>query len=154
LGQKIWDVIAKSKPAVNVHLESASALPRGTTCWIDLESWSEPQSKVYSVKYNNLLGITVVEFRFRITYVYGGSYKGTGNYLANASVVPAYLHVAPGFDFDVKAEVPVVYNQGSVVNPLAALQLNLKWNIKSIFEDTQQTESFFINGNGAFRKLQ
>ena len=88
-GQQLWKVIEDNKPVVHVETPVAHALPRGLSCWSDLERWQTPRTEGYEVAYENGFGKEVVKFRFRLQYTYGGRRKGHGRYLANVTVLPA-----------------------------------------------------------------
>lgn len=153
IGQKIWDVVAKGQPVVNVKLDSASAIPKGITCWTQMQGWKAPISRSYRIQYDNILGSTVVDFTFRVISIYGGNYNGKGKYITNASVQVKNLKVNWRFTFDVKVDVPVVFNQGTTEDPLAALQLNVNWKVKTIISYVEHTDAFHLNGNGIIRPL-
>ena len=153
LGRKVWNIIALGKPVTNINFDVANALPKGVTCWRDLQNWSAPQSKVYAIQYKNGFGMNVIDFAFRVTFVPGGNYKGQGKYIANATVQPAHLTVQWGFNFDAAAEVPLVFNQGTSEDPIAALQLNIHWKTNTVVTHAEQTETFYLNGAGVFQKM-
>lgn len=152
-GRKIWAVIDAGRPVVNAKIDVAHALPKGLGCWTDLTNWKQPVSKTYRASYQNGFGMNVVDFSFRLNYIYGGSYKGQGQYIANASISPVKLDVAWGFTFNAGAEVPIVFNQGSAENPLAGMQVNLKWSVDTAIQHKESAEMFFAGGDGTFRRL-
>lgn len=152
-GRKIWAIIDAGRPVVNMKVDVAHALPKGLMCWADLTNWKQPVSKTYRAQYVNGFGANVVDFSFRLNYIYGGSYKGQGQYIANASVAPVKLDVAWGFTFNANAEVPIVFNQGSSDQPLAGMQVNIKWSVDTAIKHSESTEMFFAGGDGTFRRL-
>lgn len=153
IGKKIWAVVDAGRPVVNVKTDVAHALPAGLHCWSDLAGWSIPNSKVYEVTYKNGFDMEVVKFAYRVLYTSGGSYNGTGKYIANATIVPAKMYVAWGFNFDVQAQVPLVFNSGSVQSPVGGMQLDIRWKVHNALNISEQAESFYIGGNGEFKKL-
>jgi hypothetical protein len=154
IGKKIWAIVDAGRPVVNIKVDTANALPAGIACWDQLEGWKAPTSKLYQVAYENGFGVEVVTFNFRVSFISGGSYKGQGQYLTLASVQPALVDVSWGFRFDAVATVPMVFNQGTKVNPVAGMQLAMNWKVSTPIQETQQAENFFINGTGDFRKLK
>ena len=154
IGKKIWAIVDAGKPVVNVKVDTANALPAGVRCWDELEGWQAPTSKLYQMAYENGFGSTVVAYNFRVSFISGGSYKGQGKYITLASVQPAKIEVAWGFRFDAVANVPMVFNQGSHVDPLAGMQLAMNWQVSSPLKQIQQAENFFINGAGVIQKLK
>lgn len=154
IGKKLWAVVEAGRPRVNLKTDVAHALPKGLFCWTDLAGWQMPKSKTYGVKYTNGFGATVVDFSFRVVYTHGGNYKGTGNYITNAAVMPVKVDVAWGYEFNANAEVPIVFNRGTTEAPLAGMQLNINWNVKTAVKYSEKTEMFAIGGDGAFQQLQ
>lgn len=149
IGQTVWKIIEAGKPVVNVTTPpEAFALPRGITCWTDLDSWQMPQSKSYEVDYKNLLGMQVVSFRVRLQYIYGGGNDGVGKYLANVSVFPSDLSVSWGYTFNADVETEQPLNLGSSANPMAGLGLNLKWSVSTVMKQNQSSVHFFVRGDG------
>ena len=153
IGKKVWDIVAKGKPVVSLKTDVAHALPAGVTCWRDLTNWSMPQAKTYEVSYKNVYGFEVVHFSYRVVYTSGGSFKNTGKYLTQATIMPANVYVAWGFQLDALAEVPLVMNMGSVESPVAGMQLDMKWKVTSPLAESQMTESYAISGDGTFKSL-
>jgi len=153
VGEKVWKMIEANKPVVNVDMPVAHAMPKGVQCWADLERWQTPKSYMYRVEYQNLYGYTVVTFHFRLSYVYGGSLNGKGLYLANVAVVPATLDVAWGYKFDASTIIGQTVNLGTKEDPEAGISLGVKWRIRTLMKDSDNTENFFIRANGELQQL-
>lgn len=153
IGKKAWSVIELGRPVVNVKVDVANALPQGIKCWSHLAGWAAPQSKTYKVSYVNGFNYEVVSFAFRVIYTTGGNYNGVGRYITNATVVPAQLNVAWGYTFNASTVIPSVFNSGSVAQPVAGMQLNLNWSVNTVMKHSQQSESFYVGGDGAFKRL-
>lgn len=154
LGKKIWTIVSEGKPVVNYKSDIAMALPQGVNCWTDLTNWSNPLSRTYEIVFENGFGMEVIKLQYRVITVYGGSYQGQGRYIGYVTVVPAELNVGWGFNLDVQASVPTVFNQGSKENPVAAMTLDLKWKTTTILQSQEGTDSFFVNGMGQFQQLK
>ncbi len=154
IGKKIWAIVDAGRPVVNVKVDTANALPAGVRCWDELEGWQAPTSKLYQMSYLNGFDAPVVTFNFRVSFISGGKYKGQGQYITLASVQPAKIDVGWGFRFDAVATVPMVFNQGTKVSPLAGMQLAMNWQIRTVIQEIQQAENFFINGEGTLQKLK
>lgn len=148
LGEKVWKIVEAGKPVVTVQTPEASALPRGLACWADLSGWQAPQTKAYEVVYKNGFGMDVVKFRFRLQFTAGGGHDGIGKYLANVTVMPAELNVMWGYTFDAQVEVEQAINVGSSQNPIAGLELNLKWDVKTVVQESVNSFHFFVQGDG------
>ena len=150
IGEKIWKIVEANKPVVNVKTKLVSALPRGVNCWSDLSGWKAPKVKSYEVKYKNLFGTEVVKFRFRLQFTPGGGYDGVGKYLANVTVVPAELNVIWGYKFNAEVEIQPAVNLGTTKDPVAGLEINLKWNINTPVKESQNAFHIFVQGDGHF----
>jgi hypothetical protein len=153
IGQKIWTLVEKGKPVLNEQLESANALPEGVGNWQELEGWQAPVGRTYKVSYENLFGIEVVRFNFRLLYTYGGSYRGKGLYLTHVAVMPADVHVAWGYHLDASGGVPSVTNAGTSDDPVAGAQVDVRWNVKTVLKEGDYSASYFVRGDGAFKDL-
>jgi len=148
IGEKVWEIVQAGKPVVHLVTPVAHALPRGMECWFDLERWRAPRTQTYEVIYKNGFGIEVVKFRFRLHYTYGGGKGERGQYLANVSVLPAELNVSWGYNFDAKVEVQPAINMGTSENPMAGLELNVHWTVKTVIKESINSFHFFVQGNG------
>lgn len=146
IGKKIWAIVDAGRPVVNVKIDVAHALPKGLSCWSDLSGWGMPQTKVYNVTYENGLGMTILDYSYRVMFTAGGSADGVGQYITNATFQPAEIYVAWGFNFGAEAQIPSVYNMGTKASPVAAMQMDMKWFFKSPLAHNEMTETFFVSG--------
>lgn len=153
LGKKVWAVIELGRPVTDIRVDTANALPKGVLCWSDLAGWSPTQSKAFRITYTNGFGGQVVNFAFRVVYTTGGSYKGQGKYITNATIIPSQVEVAWGYTFSAETEIPTVYNAGTATEPLAGMNLNMKWAVKTVMKTDLRTESFVVGGDGSFKRL-
>jgi len=153
MGRKIWTIVDANRPVVNVAGNVATAVPQGLTTWQQLQGWQTPTSKTYRVLYENLYGIDVVDFSFRVLFTHGGNLNGKGRYLTNVTIVPASLDVAWGYTFSAQSIVPNVVNTGSTALPVAGMELQLKWTVDTVLKHSESTASFFVRGDGQFTQL-
>jgi hypothetical protein len=153
-GEKLWKLVEAGRPVVSFRTPLVHALPSNIRCWADLVGWHAPKSSLWEIRYRNGFGAEVVKFRYRLVYSYGGGQDGQGRYLANVTVVPAELNVAWGFKFDAEVNVGRAINTGTRQNPLAGLQIQVRWNIKSVVKEGIQTENYFVQGDGSLQRLQ
>lgn len=148
LAQKAWEFIQNNKPVIQLQTTSANALPRGAKCWTDLANWQVPRSEVYSVEYENLMGMKVVSMQFRLLYAFGGSKDGVGKYLTNSTIQFKSVKAVSGFRVDANVNIPTVLNIGSASSPIAGMQLDLIWKVSGLFNVEQNTAGFFVAGDG------
>lgn len=153
IGKKIWGVVEKGAPVVNQEYNSASALPEGASSWSQLSEWKMPRSAVYRIVYKNPYGASVVDFKYRLSFVYGGGVNGRGKYLTGVRVQPANLSVLWGYSFDVKAEVPEVFNMGTSGNPIAAANVIVKWKVSTALKNITESDQYVVNGLGVLKTL-
>ena len=151
--KELWQLIEANRPVVNVTTDHANALPHAIQNWAELSNWKAPVSKTFRVQYANLYGMNVVDFTFRVLFTPGGSYKGKGRFLMNATIVPANVSVAWGYTFDAKASVAGVTNAGSTRDPVAAMQLDMHWSVDTTLKHIENTENFYIRGDGLLQQL-
>lgn len=148
IGEKVWEIVQANKPVVNIETPVAHALPRGLECWSDLEHWQAPRTQSYEVVYKNGFGMEVVKFRFRLHFTYGGGKAELGQYLANVTVLPSEVNVMWGYTFNARVEVAQAVNLGSHANPIAGLEMNVRWNTKTVLKETDNSFHFFVQGDG------
>lgn len=154
LGQKIWPLVEQGKPVVSYKIHSANALPKGLNCWNELTNWNIPNSKLFRVQYENYLGMTVVDFAYRVSFISGGQYKGQGKYIALAQVAPAEINVSWGFNLDALAEAPQVFNHGTQENPVSGLLLTIKWKVVTPLDYNENIKMYHVTGENNIYTLQ
>lgn len=153
MGKKIWAIVEANKPVVNVTTDTANAVPEGTKGWQSLQGWQAPKSKLFRITYENLYGMDVVDFQFRVLYTFGGNVNGKGRYLTNVTMVPANLDVSWGYTFNATGNVPSVTNAGTSAEPVAAMELLMKWSVDTVLKHSESTASFYVRGDGQFLNL-
>ncbi len=147
IGKDTWEFIQNNKPVINATTQYAHALPRGSACWDDLSNWQRPRSEVYKATYVNGFGMEVVNLEIKLLYTYGGQANNKGRYISNATLLYNKLDVTWGFKVDAAVEVPLVVNMGSKEDPVAGMQLTLRWAIKGV-NHLERTAGFFVYGDG------
>ena len=153
IGKKVWAVVEVGRPVVNFQTDVATALPHGARCWLQLEGWKAPEAKVWGVSMKNMYGSEVVRFVYRVNYVYGGSVEGQGRYIGYATAAPVDMYVAWGWNFSAQASVPTVFNTGTKEAPVAGMQLNMAYTVKTVMNELRQSQAYFVSGDGTFKKL-
>jgi len=154
LGQKIWKIVEAGRPVGNFASQRADVLPQGISQWQSLAGWEIPVSKRYERSIKNKLGGSVVTFRYRVIYNWGGSLNGKGAYLMGITVYPEIVDVAWGWSFDATASVPTITNAGSSENPTAAAEVLVSSKVRTPLTHLDNTESYYVRGDGTFVDLQ
>lgn len=151
IGKFLWDIIQVGQATVDVKTDFANAIPEGLK--VDaLNNWQDPQFKSYQFTFKNFLGMRAVQFNYKISYTYGGQYNGNGRYLANVVVIPSNINVIWGYNLSSDVTVPKIMNAGTNENPIAGMQLHLRWKITSIFSQEENTKAYYVRGDGGFIK--
>lgn len=153
LGQKIWQIILDNKPVAKVSTQRVSVLPMTQQDWAQMESWQGPALKTFTVSAKNLYGMTVMSHTYTIAFNYGGSYKGKGQFIANATVIPAQIDVSWGFSLNSEVEVGDVVNTGTTEAPVPGLDLQLKWTMDSVLKHLEGREDYYIKGDGSILQI-
>ncbi len=155
IGSKIWKIVQENAPVAQIETKYATAYPAGVTSATQLAGWSRPRSYVYGFYAENLFGATMIDCEYKVTYTYGGSYKGNGRFLTAVAVVPTKVDVAWGYKFYMNASVPdsTVVNVGSDVDPIAAMQLKLNWKMATVLKESDGTSVYYIQGNGYYEEI-
>lgn len=155
LFSKIWTIIEKNKPVVDVRTQYAAAIPEGVKHWGSLDGWKPPKGTIYQLTATNKFGADVIDVRYQVLRTYGGQYKGKGRYLTAVTVEPLKVDVAWGFKFTMVAEVPDtgVINVGTAENPIAGAMATLRWQIQSPLQDTGGKGIYFLQGDGLFLEV-
>jgi len=151
IGRRIWEVVKNNAPVLEARTMAAHALPRGVQCWDELATWSAPRSKSYQIVYENLYGTDVVTFKFRTMYTAGGSFKGQGRYITNATIQYSNVEVLWGYIFNANVEIPQVVNMGTEASPIGGMQMTLNWNVSThpvSLKKSISSVSFFVAGDG------
>lgn len=158
IGKKVWPIIEAGKPVVNVNMAQAvSVLPfKGTdnldAVFFDMENWSQPKAKSYTVDYKNGFGSSVISFTYTVMFQYNGNYEGKGKYLAGINVVAQDVKVSWGFQFNAKSELMQISNHGSKENRIAGATFKISYSAKSFLKEIRNEDSFHVMGNGQLMK--
>jgi len=155
LTTKIWGIIKENQPVVNVTNQYATAVPQGVASWTKLTGWKGPKGYIYTFSVENLYGVKTVSVKYMITYTYNGSYQGTGRYLTAVTVEPLSVDVLWGYTYEMSAEVPdsSIVNAGTETDPVAAMQLVLKWKISTVLKSSQGRSVNYIRGDGYIQEM-
>jgi hypothetical protein len=106
-----------------------------------------------NTQFKNLYGVTVVDFSYRIVFSYGGSLGGKGQYLSSVTVIPHNLSVYWTFKFSSSVAISGIMNAGTKENPLAAMQVDVRYQVDSTVSYIESSGSFYIRGDGLFENM-
>jgi hypothetical protein len=153
VGKEVWKIVEANRPVVNVQTDSLAVLPLKAECWRFLEGWQTPVVKRYRTTIKNLFGITVVDFQYKVLALTGGSYRGQGKYLARVAIVPEIVDIAWGYKFNATVSVPTILNYGTVVDPIASVEVDLIYSVDTVLKHSQRTVNYLVKGNGEALEL-
>ncbi|MDE2314504.1 MAG: hypothetical protein KGL04_10085 [Elusimicrobia bacterium] len=155
LGLKIWSIIEKNKPVVDITTQYASALPKDLSQWSDLQGWHAPAGNVYRLTANNLYGARVIDVTFEVLRSYGGNYNGMGRYLTEATIEPLKVNVDWGYKFSLAANIPDsgIINVGTSKNPIAGMTLEASWRIDTALKTSAGRAVYYLQGDGLLRSM-
>lgn len=148
-GKKAWEIVVANRPVVNVQTTRISVLPNDRALWTQMSGWRGPGATSYSIQAINGFGIVVVNQKYTVSYNYGGQLAGKGRYLANVTVIPTIVDVSWGYTLNSSVEVGQILNTGTVESPVPGVDLQLKYDTKTILKDSQGVDSFFVKGDGS-----
>lgn len=148
IGKEVWQIVRDNRPVYNVNMDQIAVIPQKVECWRFLEGWNPPTVRRYRTTFKNLYGATVVDFQYKVLALTGGSYRGQGKYLARVAMIPELLDVTWGYKFNATVGVPTVINYGTVVDPVASVELELTYTVDTVFKHTQNTANFLVRGTG------
>ncbi|EQC52500.1 hypothetical protein M901_2039 [Bacteriovorax sp. DB6_IX] len=158
IGKKIWPIIEAGKPVVDVNMgRGISVIPfKGQdqidAVFFDMERWSAPKAKSYTVTYKNGLRAAVISFTYTVMFQYGGQYEGKGKYLAGINVVAQDVEVAWGFKFNASSELMQISNHGTKEDRVAGATFKIKYTAESFLKKIKNETSFHVMGNGQLIK--
>jgi hypothetical protein len=149
MGSKIWTIVKAGKPVVNINIgPSANAIPQGVKCWDELEKWEIPSVLRVKSKFENLYGFSLAEFQFDVIYTHGGSFNGKGKYLTHVQVFPSDVYAFWMQEFNASVEIASLFNRGTKADPVAGMQVDVKWQLKNFLNEKQQSASVYVSGDG------
>lgn len=153
VGKLVWKIVEAGKPVLNTRLDFATALPAGASP-VDMENWQNPVAHKYCAKYNNMFNAEVVKYCFTVTAIWGGSYDGKGQYLAEVKVFPNEIDVSWGYSFSSEVAQVTTCNAGSREAPVAALTLQHKWSVTTPLKTNAMSQMFYVRGDGSITNVQ
>lgn len=157
LGERIYEIVKKGKPVVNLSYAPISVLPKDKQGQpvdvMDMENWSLPVGKKMRMVYKNLYGSEVVVFEYTVMYSYGGSLDGKGAFITAAQVVPNDVSVSWGYSLNATMKLVGLQNHGSKANPVAGAVMSINYRVETVLKTMESTDSYHITGRGQLRSL-
>ena len=149
---KIWDIIKSGAPIVNAEYKNVTALPNiASKKWEALTGWKPERGVVFSTSVENAFGMKTVDLEYKVQLLYGGGYKGKGQYIASARVVPTKVDVMWGYNLDVSVQVPTILNIASTKDPLASISMDVTYKISTMLRTYSESNNYVLQGDGLMK---
>ncbi len=157
LGERIYEIIKKGKPVLNMEYAPISVLPKDgagrAVDVMDTDGWSMPVARKVKMVYKNGFGASVVTFDYTVVYSHSGSQEGRGAYITALQVVPANVTVGWGFSLNVNMKLVGLQNHGSRANPVAGAVIGVNYRVESVLKTIETTDTYHVTGRGGFSQL-
>lgn len=152
---RIWGIIEANKPVATLKLKSANGIPEvAKDNWQVITGWQTSRSFKVRTEATNPFGIKVVDFEYQVLMLYGGNYKGKGLFLLNVRAIPVDLSLKWGMNVNVSVSIPSIANVGTEEDPIAAIQLDVTMDIRTMTVHRVTTDSYQVQGDGKMINLQ
>lgn len=151
IGKALWKIVEAGKPSNEWRSASANAIPQEATSWQSMNSWRNPKGYMSGFGVTNLMQIEVVRLDYTVVYTYGGTFQGRGAYLKNVSVAPQ-AKVRWGWNLDAEVRIVDTVNVGTEQNPIAGMELHVKWKVWSALNEFTGEDVLFVRGDGELSK--
>ncbi len=156
LAERIYTLVEKGRPKVNVKVEPVSVLPLASDKTFyaaqSLSGWSMPEARKYKMTYTNGFNMNVVVFTYMVIFSHGGNLEGMGNYITSARIVPTDISVSYGFSLNASFKLQGVQNHGSKESPIAGAIVELNYSVSSMMKHMESNDNFHITGLGEVKK--
>lgn len=178
-GMAAWSVINSGAPSGSYTSAYASAIPGFSFNWGNISGWKGPKEMIYRYTVTNLMGVKVIDVKYKISFYYGGTedYSGQdksmagyaaqatggtaarsdqkvhGHYITNFTVQPVSVNIKWGWHFDLAVRMSDPMNIGTKLAPVAALQASLNWIRSTPFSTDGGTFTYNVDGLGNFTDL-
>jgi hypothetical protein len=147
LGEKLWKIVERNKPVVNVKYTYANAVPKGVKTTEELDGFSSAQAATYRMHGTNLFGATVYDVTYTVVHRYGGQYKGKGQYLDAVTVYPHKLDVLWGYTVNFNVDRISTVNVGSAEAPVASILMDLNFSVSTVLKTSQFRQIYEFRGD-------
>ncbi|MFD3157827.1 hypothetical protein ACFIJ5_13305 [Haloimpatiens sp. FM7330] len=109
---------------------SVSVLPTNAK-WSDMEGFTSYKFGPFHFNFINENNDTIAGISFYIYYNCHGKFNSSGHYLAGVTVAPQTIFANPGCYFSCNVTASDPLNFGTVIDPIAGINLNVQMQVKS-----------------------
>lgn len=153
IGRKVVEILKAGQSVVDIKRDATAVVPFGVKEWGQLAGWKVPVTKVLQVQVKNFYGMTMIDMRLKVSAMYGGNFKGKGNFLSNVILVPSTVVTQWGFNLDLWTESRAPVNMGSNQDPIAGLGMDIRYKVKTLITEINGTADYFVTGKGEILPL-
>ncbi len=165
LGEKVYGIIKENKPVIDTDTQYFSAVPeevKNSQNWEKTTvGWQPPMAKVYNFVVKGLFGNQAVKCKYQVMWRHGGSYQGKGQYLSAVTIQPLSITAGWGWKVNFAMEIarnkkdgePLIFNEGTLANPMAGIIFNLRWTAQKNTKSHAGNFLYYLRGDGLFKEL-
>lgn len=135
-------VVAPDTPLMKGNV-IAEARPEGLNP-MNLQN-SKYSGKSYRKIFKSLLGFTLVETEYKVSYAYGADNNGKGQYIPYVLFTPMKIVLDRLWHLEADSLSLTPRNCGTLENPIAALEFNLAFKAKGLTGTIMATDTFSLN---------
>ena len=86
---------------------------------------------------------------------HSGNFNGKGKFLTGVTVEPLKVVTAWGYKVTLVSEVPdsTIANVGTQEDPVASMQLQLKWIVHTMVKDISSKAIYYVQGDGLLEEI-
>ena len=147
IGEKVWKLIEKNKPVVDVRYTYANAIPECVKSSSELERFSDLQSRSFRMHAKNWFGSTVYDVTYTLLHRFGGSYKGRGQFLENVTVLPSKVSALWGYTVNMNVTNVSAVNVGTTDSPIGSVLMDMNFSVSTVFKAHQVRSVFQFRGD-------
>ena len=149
LGEKIWKIIEKNKPVLNVKYAYANAVPKGVKGPEELEGFTPMNYRSFRKSGKNWFGSTVFDVTYTLAHRYNGSFQGRGKYLDAVTVLPHKVDVLWGYTVNFNVNRVSTANVGNEKAPLASVVMEMDFQVSTMLKASQYRNMYEFRGDTA-----
>lgn len=143
-----WSSYSKNdKTSLSIENISVSALPPNIN-WMQIENFIDRKYGPFGFTFKDKNQSIVVDFQFYIFYLCKGNYNGSGQYLANVTMVPRYIGIVSGYDCTCKVTSLDPTNFGTSDDPNPGIVLQINFLVKSC-HDFYMASGFYLQNEAS-----
>lgn len=155
IGEKIWQIVKNGEAVKNIETKTVSVKPN--VPWRNMNGWRFVKGE--SIRLVNvkevITKLPVISLRLTPMMFYGGSYKGSGQYLKDVKLIPTRAMSSFGHYLHVKVIASEPHNIGRSANPIAQMTLtaDIRYGTIPAIQKWSKRVKFIFSGSGQIRMV-